>query len=135
MKQLKKSRHGDYEKVIKLPVFSNYKIHIVFTDDIRASSKARYPHSDGFDERADAGHQFSNSGDSHLYYTTANSFGVLAHEVVHAIFSIFDWIGARKRDEEVEAYHLGYICDAVVDFRDQVLDSKAVKSQTKKVKK
>ena len=38
---MKATRFGDYERVVKFPVFADYKIHVVVTDDLQKSWNAR----------------------------------------------------------------------------------------------
>ena len=39
---MKLTRHGDHEKVISFPVWANYKVHAIFTEDIVKSRMGRY---------------------------------------------------------------------------------------------
>jgi hypothetical protein len=112
---LKQSRHKDYEKVIKFPIFSHYKVHIIFSDDIRKSKKVRYG-SDEFADGASAVHCHDSDGHSHCIYDIGKSCtGTIAHESWHAVWAMLKWAGVEI-ENEVVAYHLGYIVQATTDF-------------------
>jgi hypothetical protein len=40
--KIKKTKFGDYERVVKFPVIVNYFVHVVFTENIARSRKGRY---------------------------------------------------------------------------------------------
>ena len=115
MKKLRKTKHGDYEKDIIFPVFVGYRIHVVFTDDLRKSRIARYG-DEGLSEEAAAMHCIAKNGNAHLIFNTEKANpGILAHESWHAIRGMLEWAGAEL-DNEVVAYHLGYLFQHVFDF-------------------
>ena len=42
MRNLKKTKYGDYQIAVRFPVFSGYKMFVVFSEDLCASRMARY---------------------------------------------------------------------------------------------
>lgn len=113
---MKKTRHGDYEKTIRFPVFSNYQVKVVFTDDVAASKKARYG-TDFDTSNASAVHCHDETqGVSHIIFDINRACnGTMAHESWHAIYAMMKWAGAGL-ENEVVAYHLGYLTQRVNDF-------------------
>jgi hypothetical protein len=112
---MKKTKHNDYEKDIIFPVFVGYRVHIVFTDDIRKSRIARYG-NDGLSEDAAALHCTAQKGNAHLIFDTVKATpSILVHECWHAVHGLLEWAGADF-DNEVVAYHLGYLFQFVFDF-------------------
>lgn len=131
---MKKCSHGDYQKIVTFPVFSNYTVYIVFTDSISESKFKRYGNRDETDN-AHGLHVSTKSGDSHLLYKIEDApTGILAHEAWHAIFRMFEWAGVELDNESV-AYHLGYLVQRVSDFKNKLIDNGiGVKSSSEKVK-
>jgi hypothetical protein len=120
---MKKSKHGDYERVVTFPVWSNYKVHVIFTDNIAESRIARYGDS-GLAEGANALHCCAKDGHSHLLFKLGDcTIGVVAHECWHAIrCMLVDWAGVEIMENELTAYHLGYLVDKVSEFRNDLID-------------
>ena len=56
---------------------------------------------------------------SYIYFTQKTSDGVIAHEVFHAIWQMFKYIGA-KNENEVFAYHLSYSLDEILVFKEKI---------------
>lgn len=48
-----------------------------------------------------------------LFIEKRASLGVISHEAYHAVRSLFRSIGVEEHDEELTAYHLGYIVDQI----------------------
>ena len=115
MRKLKKTKYNDYEKDITFPVFVGYRVHVVFTDDLRKSRIARYGDK-GLSEDAAALHCVAKNGNAHLFFDLSKvSTCIIAHESWHAVRRMLEWAGAEL-DNEVVAYHLGYIVGLVFDF-------------------
>lgn len=115
---IKKTKHGDYERIVKFPVLANYFVHVVFTDNIGRSRKARYG-TEGASEGAAALSSVAVNGHGHLFFKRENSVGILAHEAWHAVFRMFEWVGAGL-DNEMVAYHLAYLVDHICSFLAQI---------------
>jgi hypothetical protein len=135
IKQAKQNRLGDYETIVGFPVWSNYQIHIVFTEDLAKSYKARYRRDPDLTNTA-AFHasSYSPPGNSHLFFSIDGTYGsskvgIFAHECFHAIAELFSFGGVKRSDEEVTAYHLGYLVEKVVEFYYQVLNAEEAKSK------
>jgi hypothetical protein len=111
---VKKNKHGDYRKTICFPAFSRYKMHVVFTDDIARSKQARYGNPTGC-EGAEAIHIPNEGGSSHLFFRMNAGPRIIAHEAWHAVRSLLLWAGAGL-DNEVVAYHLGYVVEETHKF-------------------
>jgi hypothetical protein len=110
---IKITRHGDYEKIVVFPIFADYKVRIVVTDDLQKSWDARI--HDAYDA-ADTEALFGacDSG-SALFFHREATVGTIAHESWHAIRYMLLESGAEL-DNEVVAYHLAYLVDRAFDF-------------------
>jgi hypothetical protein len=136
MRQIKKTRYGDYERVLRFPVFAGYQVHIIFTEDIGESRRKRYG-SRGGSDGAGALHSSAEGGHSHLFYRVGVgncNAGTIAHEAWHAVRAMLvDFSGVTIMENEVTAYHIGYLVQAVVNFQiDLMSQLVGVKSSTKK---
>jgi hypothetical protein len=134
--RVKKTKYGDYETRILFPVFANYHVLVVFTDDFQKSWDARFSTIVVTSDETMAFHWHHKPSDGHsrLFFKLGNcSSGVVAHECWHCIRTmLLDWVQAGLEDEVV-AYHLDYLVQAVTDFKNQLIDQKVgVKSRSKK---
>jgi hypothetical protein len=116
--KIKLTKWGDYEHIVKFPVLSNYFVHVIFTDSIARSRKARYG-TEGAAEGAAALSSVAVGGHGHLFFKLDNSEGIIAHEAWHAVFRMFEWAGAEL-DNEMVAYHLSYLVDRIASFRSHI---------------
>lgn len=123
---------------IFFPVFSNYKVKIVFArpDDLR--SVARYIADRDYqrEPELDAGSDaFTTSsaegGYANIYLPPNAEAGTVAHEAYHSVKGLMKFIGSLGDDSEVIAYHLGYLVDKAVEFNLKV----AKRFKTKKEEK
>ncbi len=108
------------ETTIYLPIF-NYHIDVVYTDNISESREARNHLIGAQDEvlhrYVDGLHSYNKQEPKgFIFFTEKSSVGVIAHEVFHAIWRMFKYIGA-KHENEVFAYHLSWILDRVLEFK------------------
>jgi hypothetical protein len=127
---MRKTRHGDYEKTVTFAAWMGYKIHVVFTDDMRASYFKRYGETGLMDDPCvSALYSGHETGNAHLFYSSVARAGYVAHEAWHAIHGMFEWAGVEIFDNETTAYHLGYLVGEITKFQNKVL---GVKSSTKK---
>ena len=122
---MKMTRHGDYELLVRFPVWSEFQVHVVFTDDIGRSKNGRYGTNDIDVDHTNALHVFDLSGHSHLFYLIGNCpSGVVVHECWHAIRAMLEkWAGVDVMENETVAYHLGYLAQRVFDFRNDLIDA------------
>jgi hypothetical protein len=132
--KIKKSRYGDYEHVVKFDVWSGYQVHVVFTDDLGKSRKARYGSAGGTDG-ARALHSSAQDGHGHLFFRIGDTpAGCIAHEAWHAVRCMMvDFGGMTIMENEATAYHLGHLVQKITDYKWQLIAAKVgVKSSTKK---
>jgi hypothetical protein len=126
-----------------LPVWSNYQVHIIFTENIRETCLKRF-NLVSRSADADAVHVVSNKfeGHSFLIFLIGNaSSGTIAHEAYHAVDQLLDFNGVHGNyDGEVVAYHLGYIVDEACKIKYDLIEagimpkkSLGVKSKGKRV--
>jgi hypothetical protein len=108
------------ELFMPFPVFSNFKVRVIISDDLRSS--ALYIHDRDYLKEpfvgsgAEAFTCSSPEGGYSIIYLKPNpEMGTVAHEAYHAVCAILKMIGAEE-EHEVVAYHLGYIVDAIVAF-------------------
>lgn len=108
------------EKESKLFI-ANYGYDIIFikTNNIIKSRKKRNNTLGKFNKSklkyADGLH-CDNDYQSYIFLNSNPNIGVLAHECYHAIKRMFKWIHAKKVDEEIFAYNLGYCIDKANEF-------------------
>ena len=122
---MKRTRHGDFEKVIRFPVWSNYDVHVIFTDDIIKSRMGRYGTAGAAGSgQTGAMHSSTGDGHSHLFYKPAASAEIITHEAFHAIWQMFAWSGVDRWDNETTAYHLGHLVGKITTFQSKVLRGK-----------
>src|ERR1039458_5704373 len=121
---MKKTKFGDYERVVTFTVWSEYDVHIVFTEDIGRSRKARYG-TYGLCDSAGALHVSAEHGHAHIFFKLSGApTGIIAHECWHAIYHMMiEWAGVTELDNEAVAYHLGYLVQKVIDFREALIHS------------
>ena len=121
---MKKTRFGDYERKVTFACWANYDVHVVFTESIPLSRKARYGTA-GDSDGAGALHASAIGGRAHLFFKIGNCpTGVIAHESWHAICCLMtEWAGVKELDNEAVAYDLGYLVQKVADFRNDLIDS------------
>src|ERR1700677_4708336 len=116
VKRVKKTKHGDYETRVLFPVFSNYDVLIVFTDDFQKSWNARFPSTCITSDVPQAFHwcHQPSKGHSGMFFKIGRcSAGVVAHECWHCIRTmLLDWV-QTELENEVVAYHLDYLVDGV----------------------
>ena len=105
------------KKEIKFPALGNYRIRIVVTKDVRkymlTCSEFKDIAMDG--EHADTYaitlHQVGNNL-TYIIFPFGASVGSIAHECWHAVRKMLLHLNA-KLDNEVVAYHLGYLVNQV----------------------
>lgn len=105
---------------IEFPIFS-YNFNIVHTTDI-AKSRSKRDNilgscTEALDHYVDGLHSYHDQEpDCHIFLTKDTSEGVVAHEVFHAIWRMFKYLGA-KMENEVFAYHLSYTLDKINEWK------------------
>lgn len=125
MKKPRVCKHGDYEKKIVFPVWSNYVVHVVFTNNLASSYYKRYHREREF-IGTHAFHAVSHNpgGHAHLFFKIGDSpAGVVAHECWHAVRELLNYGGVEQLDNEMIAYHLGYLVQQASNFLYELIDS------------
>ena len=120
----------DYQTRIKFDVWSDFKVYVVFTEDLAKSRIKRYETA-GVASDSDTGALYTRGagGYGHLFFKTDASAEVIAHECFHALWHMFNWAGVQEWDNETAAYHIGYLVGKVSLFQAKVL---GIKSSNKK---
>jgi hypothetical protein len=131
---LKKTKFGDYRFRVDFPVFG-YAVFVVFSDDMEKSVKLRY-------NRMEAGPSYQamhcrelGVPYSHLFFKIGDCpSGTIAHESWHVVrYLLADFCGCNL-DNETVAYHLGYLVDRIVEFKNNLIEKGVgVKSKTQEV--
>ena len=141
MKHPKRTRHGDYHRAIRFPVFQDFVIWIVVTDDLHKSVAARYGEETahrvgtglGMTIRAEqpACHIFMGRDTLYKPYEMAK---VISHEASHAVRHMFMWAGVciEPLDSETNAYHLGYTVERATKFFEEVRNDQHSRTSSKK---
>lgn len=110
----------EFTTKIEFPIF-NYHFWVCLTDDIEASRKAQ-SHWLGavegyFNPLIDGLHSYNEmeGGTAAIFIKPYSSLGVIAHEVFHALWRMFEYVGANIENETF-AYHLSYSLDLITKF-------------------
>lgn len=103
---------------VRFPVFMNYRIVVIVTNDKDRTYKkiikgTNLPPESDFD----ALHVWVGSrATSYLIFQPDANPGTISHECWHAVrYVLVDFMGA-KVDNEIVAYHLGYLVNRVYPF-------------------
>jgi len=102
-----------HRHIIQFPIFSGYKIHVVFTSDIAAAVK-RVTKAEAPPDCA-AWTVQDSEGFSTIILSHHPNAEVVAHESFHAIYALMKWAGAAL-EEEVVAYHLGHVVGLITKW-------------------
>jgi hypothetical protein len=100
-------------KVIRFPVLCDYEVHIEVTNDMSASV-LKYKYTKNVDVKNTTACAVHVDGEalSFIFLPFNASPGTIAHESWHVIRRMVSYIGAEL-DNEMVAYHLGYITNEV----------------------
>lgn len=104
--------------LVEFPVFAGYIIHVEITSDFNKTGK-KYKLTKGIKFRADSEGATifdDNSNITFVFIKPNVSDGSIVHEAWHALRRMFKFVGVELEDEVV-AYHLGYIVDKINRFR------------------
>jgi len=108
--------------LIEFEVFSNYAIRVEFADDLVKAAKRHKDIADFVSEEedadADAMTLYDGSMMSYIFLRPGRTYGTVAHEALHAINYMMKKLGVKEdKRSEVTAYHLGFVVDNIVSFR------------------
>lgn len=100
---------GEHIFELNFPVFG-YTVEICVTENIKESRISRNywlgpPTVDL--EGVEGLHSYAESSKSIIFITPKSSVGCIAHEYFHALWRMFEYVGAQH-DNETFAYHLSY---------------------------
>ena len=109
----------EYKSKIPLPLY-NYTIFVIFTDSLvtsadRLVAQGKLTKGHGIDDTVAGFHvRMPNQGYSFIVLKLKSTINAMVHEVYHAVATLMRWIGATH-EEELFAYHMGYVMQCVVD--------------------
>ena len=108
-------------KMIPFPPY-DYRIYVTFAGDLTAAAdklakKGKLSKDHEVDDTT-AGFcvNVPNQGESYVVLKFNANINQVSHESYHALCGLFRWIGA-KHEEELFAYHLGYLIDMIEQDR------------------
>jgi hypothetical protein len=109
-KELRSKERG---RELSFPVLCNYHVEIIVTPDVCGSARARATEMRGFVKYSDSDALAigNGAGRSWMLFQYSATPGDIAHEAYHVVSQIYRYIG-QELDDEMAAYHLGYIVDA-----------------------
>lgn len=92
---------------LQFPIFANYQVSVIFTPNIPKAVKKL---GGEVSKNTDACFVTKKGcpGEGWLVFGLNPSADAIAHECWHCISALLKFVGA-KREEEVVAYHLGYL--------------------------
>lgn len=120
-----KAKFKEYTAKIDYPVFG-YTLFICFTDDIEAARQNQKSWLGALEEPlgpfVDGLHSYNKMEclTGVIFFKPSSTIGVVAHELFHALWRMFEAVGANLENETF-AYHLSYSLDKVLEFREKNL--------------
>lgn len=104
--------------VLRFPVFANYDVTVIFTDNIRAVARR---HNGRVSKNTAACFITKRSAplSGWLVFSRLPNPDEIAHESWHCIFHLLKTVGAEIEDE-VAAYHLGYLVGKIHQWRNEI---------------
>lgn len=111
----------DRVKSWHFPVFNNYEIKVVSSNDVKRAVK-KFEHtrsvSDEDVEDTLALHFWVKDEDiSYVFIPHKVKISAVVHECYHAIRRMLNVFGVDVDDNEIVAYHLGYLVQQISDWR------------------
>lgn len=109
---------SDREKIVRVDPFG-YRLHIVVTNDIRASFEKRRRKVRTRVEISPKAMAFTvtnrNTMDVYVFYPENAGVGTTVHEIVHVVTFVMKQAGAEF-EEEVWAYHIDHLTQVASEF-------------------
>jgi hypothetical protein len=100
-------------KVVSFPVFDNYEITVVVTDNVKLSRNSRSAAiGANLDKEMYGCHSSVSNGKAFIFLERGVSPGIVAHECWHGVKRMLESKGAIL-ENEVVAYHLEYLVDQI----------------------
>lgn len=100
------------EKTFTIKFQMPYVVKVVITSDVHASFTKRV-HETGeklnLTETDALCSKINNTGLSIIFLPEKCAHEIAAHEAVHAIYNMYNWLGIEEDDSEVFAYQLEYL--------------------------
>ena len=115
---VKLTKYKDYATWVTFPVLAKFKVRVILTENLANSAGQRIGGC-SLDGSADAACYNTKNGWSYMFLNPQADEGTIAHESWHIIFEIMDYVGA-KIENEVVAYHLGYLINKIHTFKKEV---------------
>lgn len=104
------------KKKLRLPIYNQFTIIIIFTDDIpeQVYKHTKYETEDSYDALV----FYRNDKETTVYVAFDDKTytqGIIAHECFHIVRIVMDYVGIplTKESEEAYTYLLGYLVDEV----------------------
>lgn len=107
----------EFKTTVPFPPY-RYKVFVIFTDNLKGSAdslakKGLLTKGHGIDDTSDGFHVLmSNQSYCFIVLRQFADINQISHEAYHAVSTMFRWIGA-KHEEEIFAYHLGYLIEQI----------------------
>jgi hypothetical protein len=118
MRRPKLTQYGDYAKWVTFDVMANYQVRLVLTDDLLKSAERLGSKPEG---PADAFcFHCKGEGKSYIFLRHDSPPDVVAHECLHIVQKIMGWCGVIDADNEIMAYHLSHMVEAVYKFKKEI---------------
>lgn len=97
-------------------MYLDYTVHVVVTNDVIKSGRKR-DQTLAEDAEAEALHIYRKAEcASYLVFNRNPDLGTVAHECYHCVYRLMRWVGADMDNNEIFAYHLGYLVNVVYTF-------------------
>ena len=121
----RKTTHGDYETTVIFEALARYRVRIIFCQELRKAWDARFPTTRiVISDDCGAFHQTYDDGESRLFFLIGDcKTGTVAHECLHAIWAMMEFVGIGFKEEEFVAYHLDYLVQAVQNYKNDMIDA------------
>lgn len=112
------------EKQILFPVWSNYEMVIVVTSESSLMPTVSYVSDRDFNREPDLSPTcdactIGRAGKSYLFFQETATAGTIAHEAWHAVNHMLKGFAGAELEDELIAYHLGYLVDQITQFFNQ----------------
>lgn len=102
--------------VIKFPVFNNYEVRVIQAHDVAATGRRLKEKLEDAEAAFITKDEEGKYGIGWLVLGPNPTPEVVAHECSHAIMHLLNYAGVQRPEEEVFAYHLGYLAGRVHKF-------------------